>query len=285
VSLPCYATTPSAGKNGAANVPRSPPWEAATVPDQAELPAGLVEARRTPLFDFESMPAPIATSHRTTVWATLHVQEGDVDYADLEGDEPRHERLDAGDSIVIPPWILHRVDPSTDARFFVQFYREPHGGPIPELYLGPPPSPRAEGPWQHRGRDLDSPEEIFEMVTRQYAVVVQDEVLEPHFTPDDGFIDWQALIGSVSDFWNHVLLYAPDYPIDPIERHRAVHERRPLTGEALNRWLEVFHETVDTGWSGPTAETAKKRGTGIAWAMAQRLLGHGVWRPTQHHRT
>ncbi|HAS13264.1 MAG TPA: hypothetical protein DCS55_22560, partial [Acidimicrobiaceae bacterium] len=139
---------------------------------------------------------------------------------------------------------------------------------------------RAAGPWEHRGRDLDDPDEIFEMVTRQYAVVVQDDVLEPYFTAGTDFIDWQALIGSVADFWNHALLYAPDYPVDPIERHREVHERRALTPEALNRWLEIFHETIDTGWAGPNAERAKKRGTGVAWAMAQRLLGKGAWRPS-----
>lgn len=251
--------------------------------DDLTLPAGLTEARRTPLFDFDSLPTPLATSHRTTVWATVHVQDGDVDYSDLEGDQPRHERLEAGDSIVIPPWVLHRVDPSTDARFFVQFYREPDAGMVPDPHLEPPPSPRAAGSWEHRGRDLDSPDEIFEMVTRQYAVVVQDDVLGPYFsTDDDGFLDWQALIGGVSDFWNHVLLYAPDYPIDPIERHRAVHERRPLTGGSLDRWLEILYETVDTGWSGPNAERVKKRGTGVAWAMAQRLLGKGVWRPPVH---
>lgn len=251
--------------------------------DELTLPAGLTEARRTPLFDFDSLPAPLATSHRTTVWATVHVQEGDVDYSDLEGDQPRHERLEAGDSIVIPPGVLHRVDPSTDARFFVQFYREPDAGMVPDLHPEPPPSPRAAGEWEHRGCDLDSPDEIFEMVTRQYAVVVQDDVLGPYFsTDDDGFLDWQALIGSVTDFWNHVLLYAPDYPVDAIEAHRAVHERRPLTGEALDRWLEILYETVDTGWSGPNAERVKKRGTGMAWAMAQRLLGKGVWRPPMH---
>jgi hemoglobin len=252
--------------------------------DDVTLPVGLVEARRTPVFDLESLPAPLATSHRTTVWATLHVQEGDVDYSDLDGDEPRHERVEANDSIVIPPEVLHRVDPSTDARFFVQFYRQPDAPLVPDLEPEQPPSPRAAGPWAHRGRDLDAEEEIFEMVTRQYAVVVQDDLLAPYFGIDEGFVDWQALIGSVTDFWNHVLLYAPDYPIDPIERHRPVHDRQPITGDALDRWLEIFHETVDAGWSGPNAERAKKRGTGMAWAMAQRLLGHGVWRPAGHDR-
>jgi hemoglobin len=247
--------------------------------DPISLPIGLVDARRTPLFDHESLPSPLATSHRTTVWATLHVLEGDVDYSDLDGDAPRHERLEAGDSIVIPPRLLHRIDPSTDARFFVQFYREPGAGMVPNLTRVPRLSPRASAPWEHRGRDLDSPDEIFEMVTRQYAVVVEDDVLGPYFSTDGLFVDWQALIGSVSDFWDHVLLYAPDYPIDVIERHRAVHERRPFTAAALDRWLEIFHETLETGWSGPNTRRAAKRGTGMAWAIAQRMLGHGVWSP------
>lgn len=43
----------------------------------------------------------------------------------------------------------------------------------------------------------------------------------------------------------------------------------------------AFHDTVDGGWSGPKATMANKRATGMAWAMAQRLLGHGVWRPAE----
>ena len=221
-------------------------------------------------------------SNRNTQNNDMATEIKDLDYSDLEGDHPRHERLDAGDHLVIPPGVLHRIDPSTDARFYVQFHREPTAPMVPGEDVERPPSPRAAGPWEHRGRDLDSREEIFEMVTRQYAVVVQDDALAPYFTFDGGFPDWQALIAAVADFWDHVLLYAPDYPVDPIERHREVHDRRALTAEALDRWLEIFHETIDTGWSGPNANRAKKRGTGLAWAMAQRLLGHGAWRPPQH---
>ena len=52
------------------------------------LPAQLVEARRTPLFDFATLPDALAGSHRTTVWAELRVQAGSVRYIDLEGDAP-----------------------------------------------------------------------------------------------------------------------------------------------------------------------------------------------------
>ena len=246
------------------------------------LPPNLVEARRTPLFDFESLPQALASSHMTTVWATLHVQEGDVGYTDLQGDDPRNERLEVGDSIVIPPHVVHRIDPSTDALFFVQFHREPSEPLVPRI--GPdelPPSGRVSAPWQHRGRDLDDAHEIFEMVTRFYADVVQDDLLAPHFRFDEGYLDWQALIGNVSDFWNHVLLYAPDYAIDPIDEHRPMHERNPFTPELFDRWLQTFRDTVDGGWTGPNATRAKKRATGLTWVMAKRMLGPGAWRPAE----
>lgn len=249
------------------------------------LPAGLVEARHTPLFDSVSLPEPLATSHRTTVWATLHVQAGSVRYTDLEGDDRRDERLEAGDSLVIPPYVNHHVDPSTDASFFVQFYREPSADLVPRLTPEPPDAVSRHGPWEHRGRDLDTAEEIFEMVTRQYVDVAQDEMLEPYFNFGPGFTDWDAHIGNVGDFWNHVLLYAPDYEIDVIERHRPLHERKTFAPGLFDRWLQIFHDTVDGGWTGPTASRAKKRATGMAWAMAQRFLGHGVYRPAMHRQT
>ncbi len=245
------------------------------------LPSGLLEARRTPLFDFTSLPDPLAESHRTTVWAQLFVQSGTVRYTDLEGENPRDVGLGSGDTAVIEPGIEHRVEPSTDATFFIQFYRAPEAPMVPGSV--PIDSRRRSGPWEHRGRDLDTTEQVGEMVTRQYVDVVQDELLEPYFNFAPGFIDWQAHIDSVSDYWCHVVLYAPDYQIDVIEAHRTLHDTDPFTPELFDRWLEIFHDTVDGGWTGPHAERAKKRATGMAWAMAQRFLGKGTWRPA-HHR-
>jgi len=242
--------------------------------DEPTLPTGLIEARHTPLFDYRSLPDALAESHRTTVWAELFVQGGSVRYIDLEGASTRDVRLEPGDSAVIVPGVEHHVEPSTDATFFVQFYREPDAAMVP----GPVAvdSRRRSGPWEHRGRDLDTPEEIFEMVTRQYVDVVQDELLQPYFDFGPGFIDWQAHIGSVTDYWSHVVLYAPDYEIDVIENHRHLHDRDPFTPELFDRWLQIFHDTVDGGWVGPKATTVNKRATGMAWAMAQRFLGKGV---------
>lgn len=247
---------------------------------EPSLPSGLVEARRTPLFDFASLPDPLAESHRTTVWAELFVQSGSVRYTDLEGETPRDVGLGPGDTAVIEPGVEHRVEPSTDATFFIQFYRAPGAPLVPGAV--PIDSRHRSGPWEHRHCDLDTTGEVYEMVTRQYVDVVQDELLEPYFNFEPGFIDWLAHIESVSDYWCHVLLYAPGYEIDVIEVHRPLHDTDPFTPELFDRWLEIFHDTVDGGWTGPHAERAKSRATGMAWAMAQRFLGTGTWRPAQH---
>ena len=224
--------------------------------DQPALPTGLVEARRTPMFDLGSLPQPLAESHRTTVWAELVVQKGSVRYIDLEGESQRDEVVDAGDRAVIVPGIEHRVEPSTDAEFFVQFYREPDAA----TFSLPAESARHSGAWELRGRDLDSRDEILEMVTRQCADIVQDELLGPYFDFGAGHIDWKAHIGAVTDFWCHVLLYAPDYEIDVIEQHRSLHQHAPFGPDLFDRWLDVFRATVDGGWVDPNAEPSQEAG-------------------------
>jgi tellurite resistance-related uncharacterized protein/truncated hemoglobin YjbI len=239
----------------------------------------LVEGRHTPLFDTATLPEPLAVVHRTTVWATLHVQRGSVRYVDLAGNDPRDVRLVAGDSVVIAPGVDHEVEPSTDAVFFVQFYREPGSTPVGVAPPLPAGEGRQSGPWEMRGRDLDSPEEIFEMVTRQYSDVVQDDLLAPYFNFGPGFIDWRAHIASVTDYWVHVVLLAPDWDIDVLESHRHLHENQAFTPELFDRWLQIFLDAVDGGWSGPNASLAKKRATGMARAMAMRYLGKLAWKP------
>ncbi len=58
-----------------------------------------------------------------------------------------------------------------------------------------------------------------------------------------------------------------------IEAHRWLHDADPFDTDLFERWLEIFDTTLDAGWSGPLTEAARRRGHGIAWAMAKRLTG------------
>ena len=132
-------------------------------------------------------------------------------------------------------------------------------------------------------RDLDEEVEIAQMVRRFYQGVAQDDVLGPVFN-DVAEVDWSTHLPKLTAFWCRILLGQPGYAGNPFRAHVETHEMMSEAGPGFThahfeRWLDLFHDTVEGGWNGPKATTANKRATGMAWAMAQRFLGHGVWRP------
>jgi len=131
-------------------------------------------------------------------------------------------------------------------------------------------------PPRHRGRDLDSHEEIAEFVTRFYREIAQDERF-PRWFDTIAHVDWNAHTGELTDFWAGVLLGGPHRPSDDvIEAHRWLHEADPFDRALFDRWLEILDTTLDAGWRGPMTEAARRRGHGIAWAMAKRLTGYAT---------
>ena len=121
---------------------------------EPSLPPDLVEARRTPLFDFSTLPTPLAESHRTTVWAAIVVQAGSVRYVDLDAAADRNLGLGPGDTAVIEPGVEHQVEPSTDALFYIQFYRRPAAPLVPGAAAAVEVEHRRSGPWEQRGTGL-----------------------------------------------------------------------------------------------------------------------------------
>jgi len=86
------------------------------------LPDGLIPGRRTPEFSAETVPPALRRDHQTTVWARLEVSAGTLEF--IEGD--RDPVLATPDRpIVIAPNSPHRVVPSADASFAVQFFVQP----------------------------------------------------------------------------------------------------------------------------------------------------------------
>lgn len=128
-------------------------------------------------------------------------------------------------------------------------------------------------PYPHRGRDLDTREEIAEFVTRFYREIAQDERFH-HYFDTIAHVDWNAHTLDLTDFWVGMLLGEPHDPADAvIEAHRWLHDVDPFDKALFDQWLEILDTTLDAGWTGPIAEAARRRGHGIAWAMAKRLTG------------
>lgn len=117
--------------------------------------------------------------------------------------------------------------------------------------------------------DLDTPAEIAEMVRRFYADVAQDDLLGPVFE-GVAHVDWSEHLPKLTQFWCRVLLHDGDYEGNPLRAHERIHAQRPFTDDLFARWLSLFHDTVETGWSGPYADHALEFAERVATA-------HNAW--------
>lgn len=95
--------------------------------ERFEMPSGFVAYKRTKEFTATTVPDALRANHSTKqgVWGLLHVAAGEVRYV-VEPPCARDVLVRPGEPAVIVSEILHRVIPSDDARFFVEFFhREP----------------------------------------------------------------------------------------------------------------------------------------------------------------
>jgi hemoglobin len=127
---------------------------------------------------------------------------------------------------------------------------------------------------QWRGVDLDDPAEIAEMVRRFYADVAQDDILGPMFN-DVAHVDWAEHLPKLTAYWCRALLSQPGYEGNPYRAHREVHARCAFERKHFERWLDLFHETLDLAWTGPKVEQAKALARKVAFVHSKQLLATG----------
>jgi hemoglobin len=127
---------------------------------------------------------------------------------------------------------------------------------------------------QWRGVDLDDSAEITEMVRRFYADVAQDDILGPMFN-NVAHVDWAEHLPKLTAYWCRALLSQPGYEGNPYRAHREVHARCAFERKHFERWLDLFHETLDLAWTGPKAEQAKALARKVAFVHSKQLPATG----------
>ena len=132
-----------------------------------------------------------------------------------------------------------------------------------------------ERPYPMPSRDLDSREQIAEMVRRFYSDVTQDDLLGPMFN-DVAHVDWNEHLPKLAAFWCRALLGMPGYSGNPFRAHALIHAQRPFTAGHFERWLTLFHETIELGWIGPNATRALDLADNVARVHSHQLLGREV---------
>jgi hemoglobin len=126
-----------------------------------------------------------------------------------------------------------------------------------------------------RSRDLDSPEQVGEMVRRFYAEVTADDLLGPMFN-EIAQVDWELHLPKLTAFWCRALLGHVGYRGNPFRAHALVHAQRAFTTAHFERWLTLFHHTLDQGWIGPNAQRAHDLAGNVARVHSHQLIARTV---------
>ncbi len=120
--------------------------------------------------------------------------------------------------------------------------------------------------------DIESKEDISLLVNTFYTTIRADEILGPIFN-DVARVDWERHIPLLTEFWNTIVFSTPGYKGNPMQVHIDLHEIFPLKEEHFRHWRQLFFNTVDELFTGPTADHIKQRATHIASLMMYKVLG------------
>ena len=100
-----------------------------------------------------------------------------------------------------------------------------------------------------------------------YDRVRRDPLLGPVFA--DRITDWGPHLDRMVEFWSSVALMTGRYHGAPMPKHLPL----PVEAEHFDRWLALFHQSVDDLFQGPKAEDAKFRALTIAETWRAKFTG------------
>lgn len=114
--------------------------------------------------------------------------------------------------------------------------------------------------------DLTPGAGVARLVDAFYTRVRADDCIGPIFN-DVAKVNWATHLPKMYAFWDSVLFGVPGFKGNPLAVHLVLAERTPLTPHEFDRWVSLFHATVDELFVGPMATEAKQRAVRIATMM------------------
>jgi hemoglobin len=114
--------------------------------------------------------------------------------------------------------------------------------------------------------DLTPGAGVVRLVDEFYTRVRADDCIGPIFN-DVAKVNWAEHLPEMYAFWDSVLFGVPGFKGNPLAVHLVLAGRTPLTSHEFDRWVSVFHATVDELFVGPMATEAKQRAVRIATMM------------------
>lgn len=112
-------------------------------------------------------------------------------------------------------------------------------------------------------KEIEARTDLTFLIETFYDKLLIDPLTRPIFE----HLDLDEHIPRVVDFWSFVLLDEAGYKANMMEKHMHL----PLTEELFERWISLFHQTIDEHFVGEKADLAKQRSSLIAWTMKSKF--------------
>lgn len=111
--------------------------------------------------------------------------------------------------------------------------------------------------------DIETYEDVLQLITKFYDRLLVDEQISHFFTE----LDLDKHIPHVADFWAFILIDRAGYANNMM----TAHAKLALKATDFERWLELFHETINELFEGVKANLAIERSKLIAWTMKSKM--------------
>src|ERR1700753_3457205 len=118
--------------------------------------------------------------------------------------------------------------------------------------------------------DITTREDCERLVRAFYGRALTDPVIGFIFV-DVAQLDLEEHVPRIASFWETILLGAQSYAGGAFRPHALLNMKVRLRGGHFERWLWLWHTTVDELFSGPRAELAKAHADRVAKAFHARL--------------
>lgn len=118
--------------------------------------------------------------------------------------------------------------------------------------------------------DIENIEDIKKVVDSFYDKVVKDELISKYFVTI-AQTNWETHLPKMYAFWAGVLLGQPGFNGRPMQQHFKVHFQEKIQSIHIDRWLSLWHDTLDTYFEGAIVEEAKRRAAMMQAMMLQKF--------------
>jgi hemoglobin len=115
-------------------------------------------------------------------------------------------------------------------------------------------------------KDITNRADIENVLNAFYKKVFTDPVIGHFFTiivP----LDLEKHIPLITDFWESIIFNTQNYRKNVMEIHHNINRQSSIKKEHLDRWVEIFSQTIDEFHEGDKARLMKQRARSVATLM------------------